>query len=62
MGQDFLVPQDKETEVSSLSRDKGTMGQKGGVLGMQTVADISGVGVKYWGKYANVLCGQTLMV
>ena len=27
-GRDFLVPQDKGTEVPSLSRDKGTMGQK----------------------------------
>ena len=28
MGQDFLVPQDKGTEVHSLSRDKGTTGEK----------------------------------
>ena len=27
-GRDFLAPRDKGTEVSSLSRDKGTMGQK----------------------------------
>ena len=28
MGRDFLVPQDKGTEVSSLSQDKGTKGKK----------------------------------
>ena len=28
MGRDFLVPQDKGTEVVSLSREKGTTGQK----------------------------------
>jgi hypothetical protein len=27
-GRDFFVPQDKGTEVPSLSRDKGTTGQK----------------------------------
>ena len=27
MGQDFLVPRGKGTEVLSLSQDKGTMGQ-----------------------------------
>ena len=27
-GRDFLIPRDKGTEVSSLSRDKGTTGQK----------------------------------
>ena len=28
---------------------------------MQTVADMRGLGFKYIGKYADVLCGRTLM-